>query len=409
MPVNELTRRKVLESLLAATPLGILDWNECEAAQTTRTNGEAFDAIVIGAGLGGLGCAAALTRKGFRPLVIEQHDKPGGYATAFERPGGFKFDVSLHSTSVGERNGVRNLIGGFPEIEDVEFVPHPHLYRAIFPKHDIRVPQRDVPAYAALLKRSFPEEKAGIDALLADMRAMSDEVGRLRRGRAPDLRTFPTEYPVLFERAGQTWGQMVDARLRDPKLKAIVSELWMYYGLPPSKLSSFYYALPTLGYLEQGGYYPKGRSQNISDALVKVIESRGGKVMLNTRVERILVQDGTAGGVRCAGGREFRARAVVSNACARQTFHQLLEDAEVAQEYRDRMAGFSTSLSCFQVFLGLNKDLAGQLGIKDSEIFVESGYDPDAAYEAARRADVDKARLRRHALRQPVSGILAEG
>lgn len=88
------------------------------------------DAVIIGSGLGGLSCAAAFARKGYRPLVLEQHDKSGGYATAFRRPGGFLFDVSLHSTTVGQRNGVRNLIGGFPEITEVEFVPHTHLYRA---------------------------------------------------------------------------------------------------------------------------------------------------------------------------------------------------------------------------------------------------------------------------------------
>ena len=117
--------------------------------------------MIIGSGLGGLSCAAAFARKGYRPLVLEQHDKPGGYATAFRRPGGFVFDVSLHSTTVGERNGVRNLIGGFPEITEVEFVPHTHLYRAIFPEHDVRVPQRDVPGYVAMLVRLFPDEKAG--------------------------------------------------------------------------------------------------------------------------------------------------------------------------------------------------------------------------------------------------------
>ncbi|MGD0666551.1 MAG: hypothetical protein ABSB23_03260 [Bryobacteraceae bacterium] len=80
-------------------------------------------------------------------MVLEQHNKPGGYATAFERPGGYVFDVSLRSTTVGERNGVRNLIAGFPEIEGVEFVPHPSLYRAIFPQHEIRAGERDLSSF----------------------------------------------------------------------------------------------------------------------------------------------------------------------------------------------------------------------------------------------------------------------
>jgi hypothetical protein len=50
---------------------------------------------------------------------------------------------------------------------------------------------------------------------------------------------------------------MAATRIAGAKLKAVVSALWPYYGLPPSRLLSFYYALPTLGYLEEVGYYPR--------------------------------------------------------------------------------------------------------------------------------------------------------
>jgi len=120
------TRRELLGSLAGLTPLAAFPWDSFPDAPPASSRDD-YDAIIIGSGLGGLSAGAAFVRKGYRALVIEQHDKPGGYATSFRRPGGFTFDVSLHSTSVGERNGVRNLIAGFPEITGVEFVPHPHL------------------------------------------------------------------------------------------------------------------------------------------------------------------------------------------------------------------------------------------------------------------------------------------
>jgi prolycopene isomerase len=388
---RESSRRAILSEALAAAGLLSLNWESLPAAQGIRRAGHEFDAVIVGSGLGGLSCAAAFVRKGYSALVIEQHDKPGGYATAFRRPGGFLFDVSLHSTGGGERNALRNLIGGFPEITEVEFVQHPNLYRAIFPGHDVRVPQRDLPGYIAALVGLFPEEKSGIEALFRDMRALSADLSRLSNTRAqPDMSQFPSEYPALYEHSQQTWGQMVDARLRSTELKAIVSAQWAYYGLPPSQLSSFYYALPSLGYLESGGWYPRGRSQTISDALVKFIEASGGKVLLGTRVDRILTRDGAAYGVHCAGGEEFQCRAVVSNASADATFKELLPDSVAASEYKRRIANFSTSLSCFQVFLGLNQDLATKLAVKDSEVFVEPGYDPDAGYAASRRGDVER-------------------
>src|SRR5581483_301895 len=330
-------------------------------------------------------------------LVIEQHDKPGGYATAFSRPGGFVFDVSLHSTGAGERNGIRNLIEGFPEITDVEFVSHPYLYRAVFPDYDIRVRQRDLPAYLAQLADLFPEEWAGIERLFAEAQALSGDVMRISRAQGQvDLARFPIEYPALYRSGQQTWGQMVDAHLRNPKLKAIVSAQWVYYGLPPSKLASFYYALPAIGYFEQGGYYPKGRSQAISDALAKFIEAHGGKVLLNTTVERILTQNGAAYGVQCANGDQFRGRVVVSNASAGQTFYRMLDedpesDGGSLAEYKARLSGLSVSQSSFQVFLGLKQDLVRELEIPDSEIFYMRGYDADADYKLACEADVEHA------------------
>jgi phytoene dehydrogenase-like protein len=384
-----INRRDWIRSALALSGGLSIDWSSMPVAKAAPADPDQFDAVVIGAGLGGLGCAAAFARQGFKTLVLEQHDKAGGYATAFGRPGGFVFDVSLHSTTVGERDGVRNLIGGFPEIRDVEFVPHRTLYRAIFPQHDIRVGNRDLPGYIRTLGGYFPEEREGIQALFDDMAALSLEIGRYSAAAGKvDMMRMPVDFPHLVAFSGQTWGAVVDRRLKDPKLKAIVSSLWEYYGLPPSRLSSFYYALPTIAYLTEGGYYPRGRSQTISNAFVKFIEQHGGKVLLNTRVEKIVAQGGAVSGVKTADGTEYRGRAVVSNANAYDTFHKMLEPDDRLTGYLARLDGFSVSLSSFIVFLGLKQDLVRRLGLKDTEVFYMPGYDPEADYRAALSADM---------------------
>lgn len=388
MSDREFNRRDILRSALAVLGGAGLDWSALPRATAAESKPGQVDALVIGAGLGGLSCAAAFARQGFRPLVLEQHDKAGGYATAFSRPGGFVFDVSLHSTTVGERHGVPNLIPGFPEIEDVEFVPHPHLYRAIFPEHDLRVEQKDLPAYIRTLRRHFPAEEEGIEALFNDMSGLAGEVRQFSRsGGKADMSRFAVDFPHLAANYNKTWGQMMDAHIRDARLKAIVSTLWPYYGLPPSKLASIYYALPTIGYLNDGGYYPRGRSQAISNAMVKYIENHGGKVLLGTRVTQILAKDGAAYGVK-ANGTEYTARVVVSNANAWDTFHSMMEPDDRLKDYLARMDHFTPSLSSFVVFLGLKQDLLGKAGIPDTEVFYETGYDPEAGYRAQLDGDM---------------------
>ncbi|HVP36531.1 MAG TPA: NAD(P)/FAD-dependent oxidoreductase [Terriglobales bacterium] len=389
MPSKNLERRDFIKTLLAGIPVMALNWNLLPEAENTNLGENQFDAVIIGAGLGGLSCAGGFARQGFKPLVLEQQDKPGGYATTFKRPGGFEFDVSLHSTTVGERDGIHNLIPGFPEIKEVEFVPHPNLYRVIFPDYDFRVPQKDLNGYLDILTGNFPEEKEGIMALFDDMKGLEKDINRISAARGQvDMSKFPVEYPYLFKCSGSTWGTMVDSHIKNPKLKAIISSQWGYYGLPPSKLSSFYYALPAIGYLQEGGFYPKGRSQKISDAFVRFIQERGGKVMLKSRVEKILVKDQSAYGVQTADGKEYLGKVVVSNANAYDTFHKMLEESDYLKEYLDRMGHLSISLSCFQIFLGLKKDLIGEIGIPDSEIFYQAGYDPEADYQTALNADM---------------------
>jgi len=46
---------------------------------------EKYDAIIIGAGLGGLTAGAKLAKEGKKVLLIEQHTIPGGCATTFKR------------------------------------------------------------------------------------------------------------------------------------------------------------------------------------------------------------------------------------------------------------------------------------------------------------------------------------
>ncbi len=392
MTVLKSGRREFLRQVLAALPVLKLDWEAFPKAKGKQLQDIDFDAIIIGSGLGGLSCAAAFARQGFKPLVLEQHFQAGGYASAFSRPGGFTFDVSLHSTTVGERDGLHNLIPGFPEIREVEFVPHSCLYRSIFPHHDIRVPQKNVQAYIDLLIQLFPAEEDGITGLFEDMKGLSRDIDKYSEaGGKVDMASFPREFPVLFRSYNKTWGQFLEPWIKDAELRGIVSGLWGYFGLPPSRLAALYYALPVIGYLSSGGYYPKGRSRAISQALVKFIQERGGKVELSTRVEKILTKDGAAVGVLTHKGNKFMGRVIISNANAPATFRSLLDEQTAIQDYLASFEKYSVSLSCFQVFLGLKKDLVKETGIKDSEIFFETGYDPEASYADALTADVEKA------------------
>ena len=54
-----------------------------------------YDIIIIGGGLGGLTAGAKLAKEGRSVLLLEQHNRPGGYATSFKRKD-FIMEVGLH-------------------------------------------------------------------------------------------------------------------------------------------------------------------------------------------------------------------------------------------------------------------------------------------------------------------------
>ena len=114
-----------------------------------------------------------------------------------------------------------------------------------------------------------------------------------------------------------------------------------------------------------------------------MIKKNGGEVKLNTSVEKILVRDHAATGVRTADGAEYRGRAVISNANAPDTFGRMMPDEkDFLKDLTARMDKYSVSYSTFLVWLGLKTDLVRKVGLKETEIFYNTGYDIEADYKA---------------------------
>ena len=93
-----------------------------------------YDAIVIGAGNGGLVASARLAKEGKKTLLIERHNLPGGFATSFVR-GRFEFEASLHELcGVGSITGKSPLQKIFKEVgaaDKIEWVALDEAFRVI--------------------------------------------------------------------------------------------------------------------------------------------------------------------------------------------------------------------------------------------------------------------------------------
>jgi all-trans-retinol 13,14-reductase len=396
---RHISRRDFIKIAAATTAtLLAVDWKKIEALAAKIGSKSEFPVVVIGGGLGGLSAAAHLARYGFPVTLVEQHNIPGGYATTFDRGGGnYTFDVSLHAT-MSANGGLRESLKGASILDKVETVELPELCRIITPDHDLIWPQRNPEAIINQLSNLFPEQTQGIQGFFYEIMGILDEA---MKPFNPDSwiakLIFPITHRKMWAIRNKTLANVLDQYINDAKLRSLLSIYWPYYGLPPSKLSGFYYAIATSAYIRFGGHYIKNRSQDLSYALMDSIEAKEGQVMLETEAEKIVIKNGTVSGVILANGEHLKARAVISNASVPATMKMLTGNNEPAKfnskarKYLKNLDTCRPSLSSFIVWLGLNQEVHRK--VKGYEILIDRDYDPEKAYQGCLACDPNKACL----------------
>lgn len=341
-----------------------------------------YDIIVIGGGLGGLTCGALTANAGLSTVLIEQEEQVGGYATNFSRDG-FLFDSAVHLIGRCAPGGlIYDMLERLKLTDHVKFLQVEPLHRYIFPEHDLRVPS-DLKEYQELLERHFPQEQIG--KLFETMARLAKDSARLSGGlRAKDLATFSIKHPLVFKYHNKPLQALLDDHTKDKKLQAIITASWGYYGLPPERLSALYFVGGWLSYHAQGGFVIRGGAQVLSDALANSIKENGSSVLLQTRVKKIILEDGRAAGVELEGGEVLKAKYIVSNASAPQTYLKLVGREYLSKDLIKQLESWEPSASAFQLYLGVQLD---RLDIPDYTLFIADTYDHSAVYRDLMEAE----------------------
>lgn len=319
---------------------------------------EMTDAVVIGSGPNGLVAAITLAAKGWDVTVVERSRKAGGAVASAELTApGFVHDPYaaffglLHASPVFQELGLDQ--------------------RVSWRSFETPAGATTSPDSAAVIRS---DRAATAAALGADEAAWLELCGWWDRlgTRFFQQMLHPVGAPgpaLRFLRAAKIRGaidaaklmlspldQVATTRFTSEKTQVLFASGVTHSDLGVDSVGSTPMAL-ILAMLSQTVGMPvaEGGSGKISEALVALLEERGGKVITGDAVTKVIVEKGRATGIETVSGRAIRARkAVMADTGPLALVRDLVGEDQFPARYLDGLRRFRYGTGIFKVDLALN-------------------------------------------------------
>lgn len=317
--------------------------------------------IIIGAGIAGLTAGVYAQKNGFESEIYEMHDIPGGECTGWQR-GEYHFDGCIHWL-VGSKPGtaIHEIWRDTGALDDSKAIHNFDVFSVYEADGRMLKVYRDADKLEKHLKAISPNDKKEIKRLCTAIRAVKgfgmpiaqpmdmmtgkDGLRFLMKNFGKILKTRPFDKVFIYEYV---------KRFKDPLLRQGLSSIipdWY----PASGL------IYTLGGMNEGDCgYPLGGSLKFAARMEKKYISLGGKVRYKAKVDKILVEDGKAVGIRMADGSEAKSDYVISAADAHATFFDMMDDKYTPAFYHTLFSNnekYKTQKCCL-VSLGVDADFS---------------------------------------------------
>ncbi len=360
-----------------------------------------YDIIVIGAGCGGLTAAACAAKEGKKVLLLERHNSPGGFASAFVR-GRFEFDVSLHQLcgySQGEDKGDVNII--FDDLgvsNKIKWTTIPHAYRYITKSSDgseidVTMPF-GIDNYINAMEQYVPNSRKSMERLFAlaeEIEKSTDYFTNLEsKITFKIIKTVLKEHGNFIRCAPYSVNSVLDALKVPEKAREIFNAYWMYLGVDCNRLSFIHYISMVYSYIKKGSVVPKLRSYGMSMALCDVIEDNKGEIRYNSHVSRIIYKDKKVQGVILKNGEKLYSNHIICSSSPTSVFGKMIKSENIPESALKRTNARSFGARGACLYLGLNRT-PEELGIEDYSYFITDTADTEKQFELMKSINSNNA------------------
>jgi phytoene dehydrogenase-like protein len=328
-----------------------------------------YDAVVVGSGINSLVAGALLAKDGWRVCVLERNDWFGGaIRTAEITEPGFVHEVfaSWHPLFTG--SAAYEELGDELHARGVEYLNTELPTATLFPdgeavffstSHDANVAEfdRHAPGDGEAWARTVEAFTANADLAFG---LLSTELWS-RAGLGLGMRAYRRlGRSGLLEFSGDLLASCRDwtvGTFRSERAHGFFAPWVLHAGLGPDAASSGFMAQVIAAALQLGGMpIPRGGGVTLVEALVGIVRDAGGICETERDVERVLVANGRATGVRTVDGEVYGAAgAVIANVTPQQLYTRLLEDVAVPAAVTDGAARFRYGPGEMQIHMALSE------------------------------------------------------
>lgn len=343
-----------------------------------------YDVVVVGAGNGGLAAAAITAQAGYKTLLLEKHNIPGGSASSFKR-GRFEFEPSLHELcAMGSDEDPKDTYKIFQRIgAKVDFRSDDKTFRTICTDekdgYDV-VMRAGEKNFIDDLEKAVPGCRESVEAWFALEKGDQIALDYITaKNNKPNSLVMILKYANFLRDTSHSMEEVQEALGMPVKARNILNTYWGYLGVPTDELNAFHYMTMVSSYVRDGAVMPYKRSHELSLAFEKAILDNGGDIWFNSEVTSFLYGDqGECIGVEIKNGEKIYAKQIISNIIPHSVYS--MSDVKNIPEKELKLANSrSFGMSFVTIYLGLDCTKE-ELGVTDYTVFKSNYANPRDCY-----------------------------